>query len=50
MTEALTGRRILVVEDDYTMATDLGQFLEGQGVTVVGPVGTVRTALALVER
>lgn len=47
---ALAGRAILVVEDEYTLASDLARFLESQGATIVGPVGTVKSALALVER
>src|SRR5215212_6827516 len=47
---ALAGKTILVVEDEYTLASELAHFLEGQGAAVVGPVGTVKGALALVER
>lgn len=46
----LAGKAILVVEDEYALASDLEQFLEGQGVAVVGPVGTLKGALAVVER
>src|SRR3954470_5213633 len=46
----LAGKSILVVEDEYTLASDLAHFLEGQSVKVVGPVGTLKAALALVER
>lgn len=50
MTEgALRDRRILVVEDDYLVAQVLVDFLEEAGATVVGPVGWVDEALALIE-
>lgn len=44
---ALSGRRILIVEDEYLIAADLTQLLEGFGVTVIGPAGSVVDALAL---
>lgn len=44
---ALRGRRVLVVEDEYLLAEDVGEELERQGATVVGPVPSVRDALAL---
>jgi len=43
----LGGRHILVVEDDYMIAADLARSLEDLGVNVVGPVGSVADALAL---
>src|SRR4051812_10926936 len=46
----LTGRRILVVEDEYMLAADVAQFLESRGATVIGPFGSVARALAAVER
>jgi CheY-like chemotaxis protein len=45
---ALGGRRILVVEDEYLLATDLAQTLEEFGAVVVGPAATVARALTLV--
>jgi CheY-like chemotaxis protein len=45
MSEALDGKRILVVEDEYLLAQELAHFLEAHGATVVGPVGTVAAAL-----
>jgi ActR/RegA family two-component response regulator len=47
--EALRGRRLLIVEDEYMIAADLAYTLEDRGVEVVGPVGSVDEALALVE-
>lgn len=45
---ALTGRRILLVEDDYFIAADLkGGFEEG-GARILGPVPSVDEALALI--
>jgi CheY-like chemotaxis protein len=46
---ALQGRRLLVVEDEYIVATDLAQRLEDAGAEVVGPVASVPDALDLVE-
>jgi DNA-binding response OmpR family regulator len=45
----LRGRKILVVEDDYLLAQVLSDYLEGAEVDVVGPVGSVDEALALLE-
>ena len=45
----LAGRRILVVEDDYLLATELARSLDGAGAVVIGPVPTVKLALALIE-
>jgi CheY-like chemotaxis protein len=47
--EALRGRRLLVVEDDYGIASDIARFLEDADAAVVGPAGTVQDALELVE-
>ncbi|APP75456.1 response regulator [Xanthomonas vesicatoria] len=43
----LTGRRILVVEDDYLLAEALNDLLVEAGARVVGPVGNVQDALSL---
>jgi CheY-like chemotaxis protein len=45
---ALSGRSILVVEDEYLIAADLVRSLEELGVAVVGPAASVADALALV--
>src|SRR3954466_13408541 len=45
----LSGRHILVVEDDYVLAMDMHLTLEDGGAIVIGPVGTVRDALRLAE-
>jgi CheY-like chemotaxis protein len=44
---ALRGRRILIVEDEFIVAYDLAQSFEQVGAEVVGPVGSVASALAL---
>jgi CheY-like chemotaxis protein len=44
-----SGRRILVVEDEYLIAADLAEALEELGAEVVGPVANVKAALAAVE-
>ena len=52
MTEApdLTGRSILVVEDDYYMASDFASALRSAGANVLGPCPTKEAALELLER
>ena len=44
----LSGRRILVVEDERLIALDLQDILETWGCVVVGPVATASAALDLV--
>ncbi len=44
------GRRVLVVEDEYLLATKLVGAFAKLGVETIGPVGTVKQALDLVER
>jgi DNA-binding LytR/AlgR family response regulator len=46
---ALSGHRLLVVEDDYLIAADMVFELEQMGATIVGPVATVAEALRLVN-
>lgn len=45
--DALRGRRILVVEDEYMIADEVAEALETAGAEVVGPVGQVGAALDL---
>jgi DNA-binding response OmpR family regulator len=47
---ALRNRRVLVVEDDPLIACDLQAILENEGILVIGPVGRLADAMALVER
>lgn len=44
---ALRGRRVLLVEDEYLLAKDVGEELERQGALVLGPVPSVTEALDL---
>ncbi|MGU3540569.1 response regulator [Methylobacterium sp. A54F] len=48
MPNALAGRRVLLVEDEYFIADDMRRALEERGAEVLGPVGSVDTALALI--
>lgn len=45
----LTGRRILVAEDDYMIAQELVRTFQRLGAEIVGPAPTVARALALLE-
>ncbi|MDW6024584.1 response regulator [Mesorhizobium sp. BAC0120] len=45
----LAGRRVLVVEDEYLIALDIGEALENAGAQVVGPAGTIIKAATLVR-
>jgi DNA-binding response OmpR family regulator len=49
MRGALSGKRVLVVEDEYFIATDLQRLLENAGAEVVGPAADLAAALALVQ-
>ena len=46
--ENLRGLRLLIVEDEYTIASDLAHWFEDAGVKVVGPAGSVRKGLAMI--
>jgi CheY-like chemotaxis protein len=43
----LHGLCLLIVEDEYTIASDLASWFEEAGSEIVGPAGSVRNALAL---
>jgi DNA-binding NarL/FixJ family response regulator len=45
----LLGKTVLIVEDNVLLADGLLLAIEGEGGTVVGPVGTVDQALTLIE-
>ena len=45
----LAGLRVLVVEDEYMVADYISMVLEDFGCDVVGPVGTIEEALAVVN-
>lgn len=46
----LDGKRVLVVEDEYYLATDLARALQGAGAEVLGPYSSEAEALADLER
>ena len=46
---SLANKRLLLVEDEYLIATDLAWAIEQAGAEVVGPAGSVEDALALVR-
>ena len=41
--------RVLVVEDEYMLAEELANELSDAGARVLGPVGTIEDALAIIE-
>lgn len=45
----LSGRRILVVEDEYLIAIEIERWLQEAGAEVAGPVPDAERALALIE-
>jgi CheY-like chemotaxis protein len=53
MTESktmLTGRSVLLVEDDFFIAEEMASQLEAGGAEVIGPVASVDAAIELIER
>ena len=46
----LSGRRILVVEDEAMISMMLEELLTEAGCVVIGPVGTADAALSLIEK
>lgn len=49
MNMSLGGKRVLVVEDEMLLALDLEEGLRDAGCEVVGPAGSLRSALRLAE-
>jgi CheY-like chemotaxis protein len=49
MTSALTGYRVLVVEDEYFIAAEIEDALTQAGAQVVGPISGVEEALRQVR-
>jgi CheY-like chemotaxis protein len=47
-TKGLSGRRILVVEDEVLIAMDTKAMLEAAGCVVLGPAANIRDALAII--
>ena len=45
----LTGRRILVVEDEYFLADDIGKALRALGAEIAAPVGHIEDAVTLLN-
>lgn len=45
----MEGRTVLVVEDEYFIAEDMRRAFEKSGARVIGPVGSVEDALALLS-
>ena len=46
----LTGRRVLVIEDEYFLADDIVRALTALGARIVGPYGDLDEATEVVER
>jgi CheY-like chemotaxis protein len=44
LTQQLTGRRVLVIEDQYLIAMEIAEALEEAGAEIVGPTGSVSSA------
>jgi CheY-like chemotaxis protein len=45
----LSGRRVLVVEDEYFLADDIARMLRSFGADVAGPVGELNDAIAVIN-
>lgn len=48
--DLVRGRRVLVVEDDFSLAEAMAMALSEEGLDVVGPVATVQAALETLGR
>lgn len=46
---AIQGKRILIVEDEFLIATTACEMLQELGALVIGPASTIAEALALTE-
>lgn len=49
MTQALANRRILVVEDEYFIASDMKRALRNADAVVIGPTGDLDRGLQLAQ-
>ena len=47
-TEPLSEKQILVAEDEFLLADDMCRDLQGAGAVVIGPVPSIKRALALI--
>ncbi len=45
----LAGKRVLIVEDEYFIAADIGRALAGCEAVVLGPAGDIDKAMALLD-
>jgi len=45
----LSGRRILVIEDEYFLAEDIARELKLLGAQIIGPVGELEEAASIVD-
>lgn len=50
MAPSLTGKNVLIVEDDFLQAADLTAMLADAGAIAIGPVGSVPEARNLIVR
>ncbi len=50
MSQELSGYRVMVVEDEYFLAEEIGFLLGETGAEVVGPLGTLQDGLDQVRR
>jgi DNA-binding LytR/AlgR family response regulator len=48
-TACIAGRRVLVVEDEYLLASRMEREFAMLGVETVGPAGTIERALDLIQ-
>jgi ActR/RegA family two-component response regulator len=46
----MSGRHILIAEDEYLVVADMAAAFEAMGAHVLGPAATVRDALDIAER
>ncbi len=46
---SLRGRQVLIVEDDYFIASNLAEALQEFGAIILGPIGTVKDALHFIS-
>ena len=48
MTQLLSGKRVLIVEDDNILAMNLADEIAAQGATAIGPAASVADALDVI--
>jgi DNA-binding response OmpR family regulator len=49
MTASFAGKRVLIVEDEYFIASELKVLLESRDAAVLGPVAHLEAAIALID-